>query len=449
MINTINSTFWRGLYLITRKEKRNREKNVNYFFEFSKISKHFFKDMNERLKKVEDPRHQSYVTYGSELILFMMIMKNACNMNSMRNMTNQFNKDECIENMRKYFRVDTLEELPHYDTINNFLGCLDPEELGEIRTYMIKQLFMKRCFEQFRVNGKFWGIIIDGTGLFTFDEKHCEHCLRREYTNEETGETKVIYMHHVLEAKLVVGDMVLSLDSEFIENESEDTPKQDCELNAFYRLARRIKSTYKRLPICILGDSLYACNGVFQLCEEYNWKYLIRFKEGRIKSIINEFHVLKKMEDNKHLPEISWVNDISYNVHAVNVLEYTPKKEKAAFPYTFISNIKVTKKNAQRLVGAGRSRWKIENEGFNKQKNIIYNIEHANSHNYTAMKNHYLLTQITDILMQLFEKGSKIVKSFKKTAKEISSNLLEAIRTRILTDEDIEHMVKPKQVRFT
>lgn len=43
------------------------------------------------------------------------------------------------------------------------------------------------------------------------------------------------------EAKLVVGDMVLSIGTEFIENESEDVKKQDCELKAFYRLAEKIK----------------------------------------------------------------------------------------------------------------------------------------------------------------------------------------------------------------
>ncbi|UZH06099.1 hypothetical protein [Heyndrickxia coagulans] len=48
-------------------------------------------------------------------------------------------------------------------------------------------------------------------------------------------------MHHVLEAKLVVGDMVFSIASEFIENESENVSKQDCELKAFDRLAKKIK----------------------------------------------------------------------------------------------------------------------------------------------------------------------------------------------------------------
>ena len=56
-----------------------------------------------------------------------------------------------------------------------------------------------------------------------------------------------------LEAKLVVGDMVFSIDTEFIENE-ETYEKQDCELKAFKRLAKRLKKNYKRLPICILGD---------------------------------------------------------------------------------------------------------------------------------------------------------------------------------------------------
>ena len=130
----------------------------------------------------------------------------------------------------------------------------------------------------------------------------------------------------------------------------------------------------------------------------------------------------------------------------MGTLEDKEGKERS---FLFLTSIKVTKKNAKRLVGVGRSRWKIENQGFNRQKNILYHIEHAGSHDYQAMKNHYLLTQITDILMQLYEKGSKIFQKIKKTAKEISSNLLEAIRTRRITDEDITMLAKPIQVRFT
>lgn len=62
------------------------------------------------------------------------------------------------------------------------------------------------------------------------------------------------------------------------------------------------------------------------------------------------------------------------------------------------------------MTEAGRGRWKIENEGFNNQKNEIYDIEHLNSTDSNAMKNHYLLTQIADIIMQLYLSWSPLIK---------------------------------------
>ncbi|MFC5627357.1 hypothetical protein ACFPTR_00410 [Aliibacillus thermotolerans] len=70
----------------------------------------------------------------------MTILKNAFDLKSMRSMTDQFNKDECIHNFQKIVGCSELKELPHYDTINDFLSRLEPTELEKIRTYMIKQL---------------------------------------------------------------------------------------------------------------------------------------------------------------------------------------------------------------------------------------------------------------------------------------------------------------------
>lgn len=429
---------------------REQEKGTNYFFEFIKIQQHFFKGLTDRLKTVKDHRHQSYIDYGTEVMLFTVLLKNITSLKSMRTMTGRLNKEECIENIKKVLGIKTLEELPHYDTINDFLSGLDPAELEHIRTYMIQELLKKRCFEKYRILNKYWGVIVDGTGLHTFKQKHCDHCLRREYKDQETGETTVVYMHHVLEAKRVVGNMVLSIGSEFIENESEDIPKQDCELKAFKRLAAKLKQTFKRLPICLLGDSLYACEPVFHICDQNNWTYLLRFKEGRIQSIADEYQAIKAIEQSDENKDLFWVNDILYNEREVNLLESREETEKGERrQFLFTTNISIRKRNAQKLLTAGRSRWKIENEGFNNQKNVRYDLEPVNCHHYTAMKNHYLLTQIADILVQLYEKGFKLLKTLEKTIKEISSNLLEALRTRVLTDEDMVALVKPIQVRFT
>ena len=51
--------------------------------------------------------------------------------------------------------------------------------------------------------------------------------------------------------------IVISLDTEFIENEKEDVTKQDCEINAAKRLLKRLGKDYPRLPLCIQGDNLY------------------------------------------------------------------------------------------------------------------------------------------------------------------------------------------------
>jgi hypothetical protein len=422
---------------ITRKIKREKEKEINFFEEFIKLQKHFFKDIVKHLKGVKDPRHRSYIEYDTDILLFSLLMKNACSITSMSSMTEQFNKDECIENIAKVLGYKTLEELPHYDTINIFLCSLNTEEIEKIRDYMIKELFKKRSLEGFRLLNKYWCIAVDATGLFSFSEKHCEHCLKKEYKNKETGRVeKTVYYHNVLEAKLVAGDMVFSIATEFIENEDENVPKQDCELKAFKRLAAKLKKKYPRLPICILGDSLYACEPVFKICDDYKWKFLLRFKEGSIKSIAREFNILKELDGCRN-KSCKWVNEIGYNQRTVNLIEAEIENEDSEKKcYVFITDIRITKRNADEIVSFGRSRWKIENEGFNNQKTKKYNIEHANSLNYNAMKNHYLITQLADILRQLYEKGVDKIRDLNKSIKEISSSLLESFRTRLLTNED-------------
>lgn len=237
----------------TRKYKRNLENKINFFAEFLKIKKHFFKDLKKKLSIVKDNRHKSYIKYPPEVILFTVIMKNVTGIVSMNKMTRDFNSDEAIVNIAKSLGLDKLDEIPHYDTINNFLKSLEVTELEKIRDYMIRELFKKRSLEKYRLMDKYWTIAIDGSQLYSFSERHCEHCLKKEYKNKETGKVeRTIYYHTVLEAKLIVGDMALSILTEFVENEDESVSKQDCELNAAKRLLRKLKFKFRKLNICLL-----------------------------------------------------------------------------------------------------------------------------------------------------------------------------------------------------
>ena len=56
-------------------------------------------------------------------------------------------------------------------------------------------------------------------------------------------------------------------------------------MKAFFRLAKRIKKEYPKLPIIISGDALYACEPIMNKCKENKWEYILRFKKERLKAL--------------------------------------------------------------------------------------------------------------------------------------------------------------------
>lgn len=444
---------------MTRAERRRQEKKYQKdFAAFCKITKQYFPEFIQWLQELKDPR--KFYIYEMEVMLMTIIMKNVCNIPSMQKMTDEFLKEECVGNLCRILGVEPHEFLPHYVTINEFLSRLETRELEKLRKKMIRALLRRRKFEDAKFLGKYWLVIFDATGLFHFPERHCPHCLKK-VVNKGTKEEKEIYYHHVLEAKLVLGNgLVVSIGTEFIENEDENVSKNDCETNAFQRLSERLKKEYPRLPVCVLADSLYASEPVFKRCiRENKWHILLRYKEGSIPSIAEEYRSIAEMGEAEELDRqiareyprkgrikethrMEWVPDIDYRGYKLTLLaleieeisEDTRKKERKIFQ--FLTDLRVTGKNAGEFAAVGRARWRIENEGFNMQKNIRYDIQHVNSADYNAMKCHYLLTQIADILLQLYEKGSPGLREAKRTIKNISSDLLKNFAKQ-LTVEDI------------
>ena len=88
------------------------------------------------------------------------------------------------------------------------------------------------------------------------------------------------------------------------------------------------------LQICICGDSLYASEGFFKECRRKKWKYILRYKEGSIPSINQEYQVLKIREKNR-MEEAGGVYDyvtgIDYRGESINVVEYEDLEEKKKF----------------------------------------------------------------------------------------------------------------------
>lgn len=436
---------------LRKSDKRKLKENNNGFVDLTKSANHYFKDLRGWINQMLDPRHQSYITYTQADLVFQCLLKNLCSVESMNQMEEKFNEENCIHNLKVLSGNKNLVEMPHYDTVNNYLEGLSPECLDKLRSKMVGKLIRSKSFDPARIAGGHWRVILDGTGLFHFKEHHCEHCLKRLRINED-GTKREDYYHQVLEAKIVLHDkIVISLGTEFIENEHEDVTKQDCELNAAKRLLARIKKQYPRLKICVMGDALYAAQSIMEICRTNHWAYILNKKDSCQITITKDYDYIKSGEettyqDIKYKLEVgqscyvNHVEEVTGKTEIFNVFEYQYTHDEKSHRFVWITNIELTKKNLKEMVSAGRSRWKIENEGFNNQKNGLYRIEHLNSRNSTALKNHYLLTQIADILMQLYLVSNKLSKQIKQSIKNTSSRLLESFRTKAVTDEDVFHI---------
>lgn len=351
----------------------------------------------------------------------------------MREMTDAFNEDAVVENICRYLHMDSRDFLPHGVTLNEFLERMDSSALEEIRKDMVNKQIRSKTFYDARFQGK-WLIIVDGTELDEGNIKKNDRYLKREY-NKGKENAKVKYHNSVLEAKIWFGgDLVCSIGTEPIENpdgyydSTDEKMKQDCESKAFKRLARKLKQDFPRLPICLLMDGLYVSTPVLEICDKNGWSYLIRYKEGCAPSIEKEYQAIPEKNT---AGGCEYINQVIFQDRDVNVLKYTEVRieggEEVATDFAWVTGIEITNKNARKLADAGRGRWKIENQGFNRQKNWDGDIEHMCSWNENAQKNHYLMGQIADFIKQLYEffylKKNEIVKTHKK----ISSDLLNSI----------------------
>ena len=421
------------------------------------------------LKDLPDPRHQSYITYPGVILLMTRILSSIFYISSMRKTSEEFNSAPLIENVWTLCGEEpSADELPYWETINRYLEKLDPDGLQETICRLCSRLIRSRAFENNRIRGRYWQVIIDGTQLYSTREELDGKCLYRIHKRGKPEEYRENY-YYIVEAKLVLHpEVVVSIMTEFLGSEGgEESGKQDCERKGCMRLMERLKKAFPHLKICVCADSLYAYEGFFQECGKKHWKYIVRFKEGSIPSVAEEYHSLKKREKNcrekKVKEDIYWydyVTGIDYNGYLINVVEYREEREreyrkgkrkgerkKETKEFLFLTDLPVRAKQVEEIVERGRMRWKIENEGFNTQKRQGYHLEHRYSKNYQGWRNHYYLIQIGHMIAQVMEGWKKIWEGICQGREQKHRRLLESFKqTRIKEYE--EEIRKKCQIRF-
>ena len=426
---------------MNRKQRRELRKNKDLIKELYSIINKYLPNLLNMFSNLTDVRNKSYITYKMKTICVTRLFSLLCGLTTMTDISSDtFNTDNCIKNLSKICGQD-LKELPYWETIQDVFINIDTNELRNIQKYIVKALIRSKMFDKFRYNGAFQ-LVFDGTGLSNHDYNLNNNCLIRKHKDG-----KVSYYKYILECKLVVGNIIISLDSEFIENEKMITEKQkqDCEIKAFKRMIKRIKKNYPKYKFIITGDALYAVKPIIEICEKNKWNYIFNLKPDRLKEINSIFEGnIQCYNEVKHKNYYLSTN-INYKNHILTAFKYIQTKKEKTTIFRYISNMEVNDNNINEIISLGRKRWKIENEGFYTQKHRTFNISHLNSRNDNAMKVHYFFIQFAHTIRQLLEQGNLLTKSLKLKIKEVSHFLLDTLTSTI---SDLNNIETNFQLRF-
>jgi hypothetical protein len=438
------------------------EPGKSVIYQSVKVMRQHFSDLYHQLRELPDPRerHQylidEIVMGGISMFLFKEGTRNA------------FNNDRtgpCFrENYQKIFNM----RLPHMDTVNDVFRLMDVDCIEAAKSNAVSALLRKKVLAGQRFMGHYL-VAIDGTGMASYDHKHCDSCLSKTSKNGKTT-----YFHHVLEAKLIThSGMSLSIATEWISNQGKaDFDKQDCEREAFKRLAKKIKKAYPRLPVIIVADGLYPWEGFFNICQQNSWKYIVTLKDNSLKTLQEDIHWEKRfnpeqkcqvlrVKDKKqvHLG-YQWLNGLAYRGHCLNwveCVEETGGKGEAADKlkrFVHLSDLPIDANTCAGVSDSGRLRQKIENEGFNIQKNHGYNLEHKFSRvSFSAMQIYYQCLQIAHMINQLTELTTDIaaiLKTNKKfTVRYLWKRMISFVLEAVIEKTEIDNLLKKRfQIRL-
>lgn len=439
----------------------------------SRTVDHYFPKFNEWLKGLTDIRDQELIVYERQTLMWAGLLALLGKRGARMTISHEMRTENFCRNLKELSGQAELEAVPHGDTVEYLAMRLKAAELEELPGKMVRTLLRGRVLEDQRLLRKYHTIAIDGVHIHSFDYEHCEQCL----SAEDKVTKRKRWFHVKLQASLVTPTgLCLPVACEWVENEPAYV-KQDCELRAFYRLVKKLRRMFPKLPICVLLDGLYANQPVFNALKEERMEWIAVFKEGSMsyiyswvmnfKDICGKKNVIVDRQEEeieerrkrnhrdrltRNKPEnrvrmrviettYTWMKGVEYNAERslFNIMtckETVDGKQTCNYVWLASDGLNLGEDTVKHLVKRGRCRWKIENEGFNTQKNGGYGLEHLYSRDKVSMKIWCALINIAHLINQLIERGSLIA------AKAFGSTL--AIARRLF--DHFQHYIFKKPV---
>lgn len=299
-----------------------------------------------------------------------------------------------------------IEQAPSDTRMRETLDKIDPQNLRGGFRQIFSSIQRGKCLEQYEFLNECYLLSVDGTGYFSSPDVCCDNCCKKNHQNGT-----VTFYHQMLSGVIVHPDRreVIPVCPEPILKQDGAT-KNDCERNATNRFLQNFRREHPHLKVIFLSDALGSTGpNIKQLCE-LKMSFIIGVKPDGNKALFEWVDGLPvdeiqcyEIHENGITHRFRFVNkaplnDTHYELE-VNFIEYwqLDKNNNITHHFSWVTDIFLTQENVFKIMQAGRSRWKIENETFNTLKNQGYHFEHNYGHGKL-----YLSTVLAYLMMLAF-----------------------------------------------
>lgn len=273
--------------------------------------------------------------------------------------------------------------------------------------------------------------VLDNRILIALDGvQHCSsntiHCVNCNHKKLKSGEIQ--YFHSLLGTVLCTPNMkvALPLEPELVIPQ-DGHEKQDCEQVASKRWISKHGAYYASKGGIILGDDIYSREPICKEIKEAGLGFIFTCKTDSHTSLYDfisgakaEVVVIKGKRGKT--TTYRFFNDVPLNGSYEFMVNWCSVEEKngsgvVSYKSAYVTSLEITKENIEEIVRCGRTRWRVENEGFNTLKNHGYNFERNYGHGKLNLAN---VLSVLNILAYSFH---TLAEFFDKKYKEIRDKI--------------------------
>jgi hypothetical protein len=299
--------------------------------------------------------------------------------------------------------------LPSADTLGRVFALTDTEAIRKVQRGIYYGLKRNKAFEVPK-HGLI-ALAIDGHETSATYKMECTGCLQRETGDEEPKQIQ--NYHRNVSCELVFANCCFQLDAE------TQKPKED-EVGAAERLLARTILVYPRAFDVVVVDALYARADFINKVLECKKDIVVVLKDDRRELFKDAEGLFAEQEPRRvtnadgsyaeywDIDQLQSWSGVKQLLRVVKMKQTklvcdkeTGEVEEVVSTWIWATTLSKYRANTEVVTKLGRSRWCIENEGFNEMVNH-WHADHVYRHEPVAILNFWLLSMIAYNLFRVF-----------------------------------------------